>query len=540
MVKIDKHKKSLWKKRVDELFRIEMIDQDQNNTLTEMIDSPDDENFTMMEIFLKDCMQRKLSEGLNVGQSDAFHKIVDFLEAPKHDALVLKGFAGVGKSFLIKRLIEYIAQTDHEKSIAIGAPTNKAVRVLYMDSPSNIDSLNAYVLEDIFDAKSRLVYSTIHKLLGMKEEITATGEQLFKADNYNNSNLNQYNVLIVDEVSMLDDNLCNEIMKFSDKIRIIFTGDPKQVPPINSLDCIPFSKTSQYNFNRVELTEIMRQKNDNPIIKLSFEIRNNIDKQYPVPVLQTELNTEDHGVIFLNSLTDKPLVKPLLEKYFKTEEFIKDSNYMKVIAWRNKTVSYINNTVREILYGINPDTYVVGEKLIVRKPIFDKVIQSTKRKTYVNWRVLFTTSEELEVLNVTIVNKSMIEDKYRSDLIFYKLEVGCDNPMKDGYSTHFIYVIHEDSFKDYNQLLELAKKNAMYTRIPTNWIYYFNIQKWSANVTYNYAITAHLSQGSSYNNVLVIEDDLDMNRNVVERNRIKYTAFTRSKEKLYILRKNQE
>jgi hypothetical protein len=37
--------------------------------------------------------------------------------------------------------------------------------------------------------------------------------------------------------------------------------------------------------------------------------------------------------------------------------------------------------------------------------------------------------------------------------------------------------------------------------------------------------------------VLVAEDDLNMNRNVRERNRIKYTAFTRASEKLYRIKK---
>lgn len=531
-------KKELWQKRVDELLLKEIIDKEAAEGLTQMISSPDNENFTLVEEVLKDSIRKKLSENLNTGQSDAFYKIVDFLENPQHDALVLKGYAGTGKTFLVKRIIEYIAQTDHKKTIAISAPTNKAVNVLYMNSPANVESMHAYILDDIFDANSRLVYSTIHKLLGLKEVITDEGEQLFQVDSFSKSDLSNYDFLIVDEVSMLDDKLCNEIMKLSKEIHIIFMGDPAQIPPVKKDNSIPFSANQPYNFNVVELTEIMRQKGDNPIIKLSFEIRNNLSKANPVPVIITELNDKDHGVVFMDSITERTAVRPLLEKYFKTEEFKLNSDYMKVIAWRNKTVAYVNNTVREILYGVNPATYVIGEKLIVNKPIFEKTLVERGRKSYHNWVVKFSTSEEFEIESITIIEKTMREEQYNLRMKFYELDIIVDNPMKGGICWSTIYVVHEDSIADYEQLLAMSKTTAKVTRIPKNWVTHFNIQKWSANVTYNYAITGHKSQGSTYKNVLVIEEDLDMNKKIVERNRIKYTVFSRPTDRLYVLRKN--
>lgn len=539
MITVSKYKKNLWYKRVEEFYKKQIFTESEKNSLLEMIDSSDNENFTLVELSIKFYIKEKLTSDLNTGQTAAFHEIIDFLENPQHDALVLKGYAGTGKTFLVKRIIEYIAQTDHKKSIAIGAPTNKAVQVLYKDSPKNVESLNAYVLNDIFDANSRLVYSTVHKLLGMKEVISATGEQSFTPDSYNDSVLSNYSYLMVDEVSMLDDKLCNHIMASSKKTGIIFFGDPCQIPPVKCADSIPFSKQSKYNFKVVELNEIMRQKSDNPIIKLSLEIRNNINQPQPVSVLKTELNDKGHGIICMNSVTDKPLIRPLLNKYFNTNAFRLDANYMKVIAWRNKTVSYINNEVRTLLYGKNPATYIIGEKIIVRKPIFHKVVTETKRKKFTNWRILYYTSEELEIKNITIVKKTKDNDNFllENNLNFYKLNVISLNPMKDN-SINDIYVIHESSIAEYEKILTFAKKEAILARMSDYWKKYYDLQKWSANVTYNYAITGHLSQGSTYKNVLVIEDDINMNPNIVERNRIKYTVCSRSSEKLFILRKN--
>ena len=70
-----------------------------------------------------------------------------------------------------------------------------------------------------------------------------------------------------------------------------------------------------------------------------------------------------------------------------------------------------------------------------------------------------------------------------------------------------------------------------------SWLHYYNFLRRYADVNYSYAITAHKSQGSTYNTTFVLEDDINMNLDVVERNRIKYTAYTRASKKVYVLRR---
>jgi hypothetical protein len=52
-------KKELWQKRVNELLLKEMIEQSAADGLTQMINSPDDENFTLVEEVLKDSIRKK-------------------------------------------------------------------------------------------------------------------------------------------------------------------------------------------------------------------------------------------------------------------------------------------------------------------------------------------------------------------------------------------------------------------------------------------------------------------------------------------------
>lgn len=527
-----KFKKEQWKKRIKEVQSKNLLDQEQVDTLTMMIDSSDPENFTVAAECVKTTIRNRLKDGLNDGQSAAFEGIVDFLENPEHHAIILKGYAGTGKTYLVKKILEYIMYSTDGHKVAIGAPTNKAVSVLYKSSMQS--GMDGYIFEDIFEMSSRITYSTIHKLLGLKEVITNDGQQTFVVDKINNSELSNYKYLIVDEVSMLDDKLCHDIMKFASRVRIIFMGDPAQIPPVKREDSIPFKNDSIYNFKTVELKEIMRQKGDHPIIGHSFKIRENLNKVQPLPVLSTVLNDKDHGIVFMDAKTERPKIKELLRKYFVSENYNKDTDYFKVIAWKNKTVAYINDVARELIYGAahSSSRFIPGECLIVNKPVFDKDDEG-------RYRIILTTSEELKVKSVDIVFQKFFEGPYSLSMKVYKMEV-CSFDPADPYDPYenVIYVVHEESQEDYLKLQEAAKAQATATKDGKAWVRYFNILKWSANVGYNYAITAHKSQGSTYKNVLILEEDIDQNRKALERNRIKYTVYSRATDKLFVLREN--
>lgn len=335
---------------------------------------------------------------------------------------------------------------------------------------------------------------------------------------------------------MLEDDLCKNIMTYSDNLKIIFLGDPCQIPPVNSVDPIPFREHSDYNFKVFELNHIMRQKDDNPIVDLAYTIRTNLGDKQPIPELVTTLNSKDHGLKYIDSDTDKATIRPLLVKYFKTREYNEDSNYMKVIAWTNETVTYMNTVIREILFGSNLPRFIVGEKLIVQKSIFRR--HKDNHNEY--WSVVLNSSDELTVKSVNINEVLYQEGTIKERLKSYVLNVVNYDPIENSYHESLINIIHEDDFSKYRRLLDNLKNKAIQLKRAQLWVLYYNVLKWSANVGYNYAITAHKSQGSTYQNVLVIEDDIDNNMKTVERNRIKYTVYTRPTDKLYVVRKNQK
>jgi len=538
----------LWKKRTAEYLKRKLITMDQMLTLNKMIDSKDLDSRNLFLEVVAQILKENLVIGLNDGQKKAFEQIVDYTSLPFPGFLdegaeafpqgfVLKGYAGTGKTFLIKRVIEYICNTDTNAKIAIGAPTNKAVQVLYKSSGANATGHKGYVFEDIFDKNARIVYSTIHKLLGLKETITDKGEQLFLEDSMNDSELSKFSYLIVDEVSMLDDDLCKKIMQYSDRIKIIFMGDPAQIPPVKRKDALPLKNPQDhsYRFLYGELTEIMRQQGEHPIVDASFAIRTSLHDPEPLTDIKTQLNDKGHGIIRIDLSTEKDKIKPILKQYFDTPDFAENNDYMRVIAWKNATVDYINSVVRELIYGKNPERFIVGEKLIAKKPISEK-LKSDKDHSWDYWKVVYPTSEELTVEEVFEDYITIEEGEFKLKVKVYELDVSSVNVFTGSVISRYINVIHEDSEIAYKNLLEKARQKAMSTKKGIDWVIYFNLMKWSAEVMYGYAITAHKSQGSTYKNVMIMESDVDANNKIVERNRIKYTAYSRATDVLFVVK----
>lgn len=150
----------------------------------------------------------------------------------------LFGFAGTGKTTLAKELAESV------KGLAIAATfTGKASLVLRSKG-----------FEDA---------CTLHSLLYSVEIDEDTGEAIFKLNP--DSILASAKLLVVDEVSMVDDELGKDALSFG--VRILVLGDPFQLPPIRGAGFF----TSQEPDHM--LTEVHRQARDNPIIRMSMDIR---------------------------------------------------------------------------------------------------------------------------------------------------------------------------------------------------------------------------------------------------------------------------
>jgi len=189
---------------------------------------------------------------LSDGQEIAMQNIKAFLEDGT-SFFTLLGKAGTGKTFITQQLMRLVAPAE----VAITAPTNKAVTVLRK-----------------FNQDVDVMCLTIHKFLGLKVGKKQGKSILIKNKRFDPSQFADINLVIVDEASMIPDDLLKRIQRDANDWgrKYLFIGDPFQLPPVDHTETKAFNIGQKY-----ELTEIIRQAKGNPIIACADAIRKAID-----------------------------------------------------------------------------------------------------------------------------------------------------------------------------------------------------------------------------------------------------------------------
>lgn len=495
---------------------------------------------------------------LNEGQKKAHMEIVPFLAGndKEHFMWVLKGYAGTGKTFTLSSIVDNLMRLSDAGTgvfrIAMSAPTHKAVRVMKKFSTFKPGTVH---------------YATVHSLLGLKAEINErTGKEEFKeSKDPTEVRVEQFNVLFLDETSQLADEIFMLLLKHVRKgLKILFIGDPVQIPPVNHLQAIPFKPESveKYKMGVSELTKIERQAGENPILRLATAVRMGyktvphfqIETDLYAPGPDSEFNeysssVDPHPIPSLGveriNLNDDEHVDAIIMNYFVSEGFKEDPDYMKIIAWQNKTVNLFNVKVRNRIYAqamIDKELrYIMpGEKLIVDKPV---ILPDTNK-------VLLGTNEEIEVTEYEIrstnltyntgekVNGNFELVEKTLPVQYYMTRVSYFDVFNKKVSTQ-VRILHEQNHKEFDDVLKAIAEaaHAITYGNPMKkhlWRSFFDLKKMFAQVKYNYAITAHKSQGSTYDNTLVLDWDISENKKIEERNRIRYVSFTRARNLLLI------
>jgi len=425
---------------------------------------------------------------------------------------VFSGAAGTGKSWTLGRFVETIKNIDSNICIGVSAPTHKAVKVLRKHAFKGVQ------------------YRTVHSWLQLKEQIDhITGDVSYAPDKYSKDPppIQDLDLLVLDEVSMLTDDLFNYLVPWVKKgLKVLFTGDKYQINPVKHVMCIPFLRADDWGMLQCNLTQVMRQKDGNPILEFATEIRNNQKSDILNP--QQNILPTGEGIQLIQHASAAE--NEVMGKYFTSQQFSEDSDYMKVIAWRNVTVNKYNEMIRGLIYK---DVSYIADIMMKEKLIMD-------RPFVLNARSILTKNEEVEVVNITTAMKQFtwVDGNGGFDGASFKFYlVGIEWFTDKGPKNGNIPIIHEESKIDYLKVIEKLKQLALQSpaeRRGKMWKQYYAMIDNSAWVKYNYAITGHGSQGSSYDHALVLKWDIDYNSNIEERNRILYVACTRARNTLFI------
>lgn len=182
--------------------------------------------------------------------------------------------------------------------------------------------------------------STLHSLLYKFVQNPNTGEVKFILDRY--GPLSKSKLLIVDEVSFVNEDMAKDILSFGCKVLVL--GDPYQLPPVEGNGFFTEAKPDFL------LTEIHRQALDNPIIKLAEIVRNGDELDYGV--------YGSSKIIKRSQLTQSMVM-----------------NADQVLVGLNKTRKDINQKIRSIK-NIKSEIPIKGEKLICLKNDHNKGIMN--------------------------------------------------------------------------------------------------------------------------------------------------------------------
>lgn len=409
---------------------------------------------TIKNKLIIDAKETSLIEFTN-DQLNGIAQILNFLTDKNAKIFGLYGYAGTGKTTTMVELMSFLLIGGYIKSVALSAPTNKAVNIMKskmrsnlkdicekyigrrFDNNSNIDEM----LEILSDHGIKIDFITIHRLLNYKNDFNTDGDRVFLKSG--KSLLNEYDLVIVDECSMISlQIIINLLEETGGNNKIIFSGDNIQLPPVNEKKSVIFIKDkSELNYdtfnqkvqeidkitvnqkmdnysstkNRYDkltndivnmkyiiLKEVMRNKIGN-VVSLCYNIREWVDNIIRVPDLNKFSNK--NGGVFMYKCGDRK--KKVETEWFKQFVKLQQGNSGTIsniiLTWTNEQTNIYNNEIRRIMFSDKGkdvkklDKYEIGDILMLGDFYnFDENIvkgQDNKARFYTSEQIKITDKD---------------------------------------------------------------------------------------------------------------------------------------------------
>lgn len=412
---------------------------------------------------------------LNTEQAIAAEALNEWIGTGSDKPFTLTGYAGTGKTTTTVHVLN-----DYTGKICFTAPTHKAVGVLA--------SKGVIAGAD---------YLTIHSLLGCRKH-WVEDEQIF-APNFDKARWSDYDLIVIDEVSMVGEEIWGWIEDaqayFGGGQQVLCLGDPAQLPPVGDDSVSP-----AFNCEGGHLETIMRSSGI--VERAATKVRENIGS---VKTVQVEIGADETGQVLSFERAQKgQFVESLIERLRNGED-------AKLLAYRNASVNKANEFIRKQLFPEAGEMPQEGERLtVVSTYSVPGVAGAPGTMLHAE-----ATVEVLEADETTHLN-----------LPCYKLVIrfaGRDLP---------VHILKEDSKPAFRQLKNAARDAAKAG--SGSWRDFYELAEAFVDLRPGYATTVHKSQGSTFDHVYVLDYDLHVNREHLQRNMLRYVAFSRAAKGLYI------
>lgn len=413
---------------------------------------------------------------LTEDQENAKNLICDWFLHSQCQVFVLGGYAGTGKTFLVNHVVTEVLGLTAGEEAAFVSPTGKAASVLI---------------------KSGTVATTVHGLIYYMEkeemetdengEIVKNGRLVFHR---RESIGDKIKLIVADETSMINEEMLNDLLSFG--VKCLFCGDDAQLPPVNG-SC-PLLETPSYI-----LKEIVRQEKDNPIVEVATMAR-------------------EGRVIPYGNYGDKVVVLPRYKFYGAERERLMQKAD-QIICGMNRTRAELNRELRRYK-KIPPSAELPtdGEKVICTYNNWEKPLDKEEKFHLVNGIIgeAREIKEGIDALATMCFTPDFLDDFVK---VPFDTAIFTDGAYLHGYNDRAVILSDGTAVHEMNKaVLRRAKAVA---------------DEPICRFEFAYAITCHKAQGSEFDFVIVFDESRAFGE---ERNKWLYTAITRAKDKLLIVR----
>lgn len=292
-----------------------------------------------------------------------------------------------------------------------------------------------------------------------------------------------YKFVVVDEASMVDDKVLDVLDAYQKNFgtNFLFVGDNFQLPPVKSSVNDAFSR---YSKNVYALTKVFRQAQGSEILDYATALRT-VQKTFVPATTKGQVEIMDG--------------KAVLDEYYAA---LKNGKSAVAIVHRNDTRNRVNALTRAALGYKDP--VVEGEHVICVANVDNS----------------FQNGEEFELRDIETVKPITVTVSGRNQNGFY---------IEDRHGKHLLLPESDMAAVYHQQVQDIKDIDTKYLLYPNPYTKKPQLAKNVHVIYYGYAITAHKSQGSQWDEVYLLE--------IADRDnatRWLYTAVTRAAKRLVI------
>lgn len=470
---------------------------------------------------------------LTPNQKSTLEKLDVFLHSDKQ-VFIIKGYAGTGKTTLLKGISEYLEKVNRLGHIM--APTGRAAKVIKEKTKYSATTIHKF----IYDLKNLKTYRHIDK----------DDNETFKFYFDFPSGTSQLNkVYIFDESSMISNVfsegeffrfgsgfLLNDIIKYFNlnaltNTKLIFVGDPAQLPPVGSIKSealnASFFESKKILFSETEMTDVVRQNIKSGIL---------FNANYYRKLIFSEKVAENNLNLNFDDIKEIDLIQ--LKSIFTNIAPLPDISKAIIITFSNALAFTYNRLIREE-YFPNSKKPEMGDLLQIIKNNYRSQDVELLNGDFVK---ILSISDTTEFQSARIKKKSskdvVIRHEFRDAQIIHSSGKIVDVKLLDSLLNSKNRDLNSDEMKALyiNFIMRykertggvINKKSEQFKEAFRNDAYFNALQ-----VKYGYAITGHKSQGGEWENVFI--DFSGRVGTYIDALRWDYTTITRASKNLFVL-----